>query len=69
MGCDRATLNYQLERYVPTDNFSASGNINLDIMPRLIFWFGSGRLDCETVYKDECCVEERGMLNPRISDA
>ena len=32
MGRDRATLNYQMERYVPSDNFSASGNINLDIM-------------------------------------
>lgn len=61
MGRDRATLNYQVERYVPSDIFSASGNINLDIMPRLIFWSGSGRLD-ETVYEDGCCVGERGML-------
>ncbi len=62
MGRDRATLNYQMERYVPSDNFSASGNINLDIMPRLIFWSGFGRLDYETVYEDGCCVGERGML-------
>ena len=62
MGRDRATLNYQTERYVPSDNFSASGNINLDIMPRLIFWSGFGRFDCETVYEDGCCVGERGML-------
>jgi hypothetical protein len=45
MGRDRATLNYQVERYVPSDIFSASGNINLDIMPRLIFWSGFGRFD------------------------
>ena len=62
MGRDRATLNYQMERYVPSDIFSASGNINLDLMPRLIFWSGFGRLDCETVYEDGCCVGERWML-------
>lgn len=45
MGCDRATLNYQVERYIPTDIFFAPGNINLAIMARLIFWSGFGRFD------------------------
>ena len=45
MGRDRATLNYQLERYVLSDIFSASGNISLAIMARLIFWSGFGRFD------------------------
>lgn len=45
MGRDRATLNYQVERYVPSDIFSASGNINPGMMHGLIFWSDFGRFD------------------------
>lgn len=55
MGCDRATLNYQVERYVPTDIFFAPGNINLAIMARLIFWSGFVVLIMEPS-EGGCCV-------------
>ena len=69
MGCDRATLNYQVERYVPTDIFFAPGNINLAIMARLIFWSGFGRFDYGAIWGWMLCVGGEMLKNPRISGA